>query len=198
MAYPASPQDSGTYRIGMIVKKVSSTLTAAVIRAIAITTGSDPVGWAGMATHVEDDPAVVADASATPGVLMFGKRGSHVSVATADVGALQVDTAGALMVDAGVGALTPGTTGVHTTGTTATNIVTDANCAGMYIRNIDSALTIYWSFSSGVTADENATTGGFQVPAGDPWLIPVKGAQTVYFRSASGTPKFCFAQFTTS
>lgn len=95
-----------------------------------------------------------------------------------------------------IGGLLPGNSGVHTTGTTATNIAPAANTAVMYVVNLDTTLTIYYSHSSGLTADDNATTGGIPILAGAPWAIP--SASTVYFRSASGSPKLAFLQYKTS
>ena len=101
MANPTSPTDASGYRLGMMIHKVSTTLTACIWRAIgkASTSGASDVAWGGIATHLEDEAAVVADASnAKPVVLMAGQRGLHVTVSAAgDVSAIQVDTYGALL-----------------------------------------------------------------------------------------------------
>ena len=102
MANPTSPTDANGYRLGMLVHKVSTTLTAVLWRALgkASTSGATDVGWGGIATHLEDEVAVVADASnAKPVVLIAGQRGTHVTVGTGDVGAIQVDTVGAMSVN---------------------------------------------------------------------------------------------------
>jgi hypothetical protein len=107
MANPISPVDGSSpsgFRLGFLVHKVGTTLTAVLTRAIAkaSTSGATDVGWIGVGTHVEDEAAVVADASATPLALIGGKVGSHVTVSAAgDVGAIQADALGALMVNSG-------------------------------------------------------------------------------------------------
>lgn len=215
MAYPASPVDGNTpsgFRIGMIVKKVSSTLTAIVIRCILASTGSDPVGWAAFATHVEDDPAAVSDAgSLTPGALMLGKRGAHVTVDTAgDVGALQVDATGALMVNIGTGTATisgtvtttppnfsGGTSGVKSVGTSQTTITTDANCRRLRVRNSHATQIIYYSFTTGVTADQDATTGGMPILPDERDEIDIGGSKIVYFIASGASTPMPFNQLTT-
>ena len=100
MANPTSPTDASGYRLGMMIHKVSTTLTACIWRAIgkASTSGASDVAGGGIATHLEDEAAVVADASnAKPVVLIAGQVGTHVTVATGDVSAIQVDTYGALL-----------------------------------------------------------------------------------------------------
>lgn len=104
MANPTSPTDANGYRLGMLVHKVSTTLTAVLWRALgkASTSGATDVGWGGVATHLEDEVAVVADASnAKPVVLIAGQVGTHVTVGTGDVSALQADALGALRINAG-------------------------------------------------------------------------------------------------
>ena len=104
MANPTSPTDASGYRLGMMIHKVSTTLTACIWRAIgkASTSGATDVAWGGIATHLEDEVAVVADASnAKPVVLIAGQVGTHVTVATGDVSALQADALGALRINAG-------------------------------------------------------------------------------------------------
>lgn len=187
MAYPTSPTDGAGYRIGMIVKKVSSTLTAALVRAIAITTGGDPVGWMGTATHVEDDPAVVSDAgSVTPLVLMGGKRGSHVTVSAAgDVSAVQVDASGNLQVAGTVTAIPsiPSSFNVPaalTVGTGEATHVTGTGCRRLRIYNNHASNVLYYRHATGVT-----TSNGFPIQPGAQDELEIAAGVTVYL-TASG------------
>lgn len=86
-----------------------------------------------------------------------------------------------------IGGLTGGTSGVKTVGTSQTTIVTDADCAVLRVKNSHATGTIYYSFTTGVTADGNATTGGMPIEPGERDEIPIGGGETVYLiGSAAG------------
>jgi hypothetical protein len=166
----------------MIVHKASTTLTAVLIRALtrAATTSATDVGHMAVGTHVEDDPAVIADATATPLVLLGGKRGSHVTVATGDVGALQVDTSGALMV---AGTVTTSATGSHTSflitaatvGTSESTYVTGTGSQRVRLYNNHASNVLYYRHATGVT-----TANGYPVPAGAQDEIDLAVGITLY------------------
>jgi hypothetical protein len=163
----------------MIVEKVSSTLTAVVIRAILKTTGSDPVGWAAMATHVEDDAAAISDAgSLTPLALIGAKRGAHVTVSTAgDVSALQVDSKGALMVQP-AGATSFNVPAALTVGTSEHDYTVTATAQQVRIYNNDTTATIYYRHATGVT-----TANGYPIPPGAQDELRVIGGAHIFLIS---------------
>jgi hypothetical protein len=180
MANPTSPVDGSSYRLGFIMKKVSTTLTACLTRAYAnaTTSGATDVAHIGIATHVEDDAAVIADATATPLVLIGAKRGSHVTVGTAgDVGALQVDTKGALMVQP-AGATSFNIPTAHTAGLTETTHTCTASTQQVRLYNNDTTAYVYYRHATGVT-----TANGYPIPPGAQDELRVIGGTVIYLIS---------------
>lgn len=88
MAFPAAPTESGTAKIHFLTTDGNAAAGWVAIETGTTGTGSNTVGWAGVATHVEGDE--VADpgditTSAAPVVLVAGDN------ASGNAGALQLD-----------------------------------------------------------------------------------------------------------
>jgi hypothetical protein len=142
MAFPAAPTESGSAKIHFLTSDGNAAAGWVAIETGSTGTGSNTVGWAGIATHVEGDE--VADpgditTSGVPLVLMGGDDSS-----TGTVGPLQLDANDALKVvlqagTASYGALSAGTAeigNVKNSGTFVTQIDGDALTALQLIDDI--------------------------------------------------------------
>lgn len=180
MPNPSSPTDAGGYRLGMMIHKVSTTLTACIWRAIgkASTSGATDVAWGGIATHLEDEAAVVADASnAKPVVLIAGQRGTHVTVATGDVTALQADTRGALMVQP-AGATSFNIPAALTVNASETSHTCTTGTQQVRIFNNHATAIIYYRHATGIT-----TANGYPIKPGSQDEMRVIGGTVIYLIS---------------
>jgi hypothetical protein len=190
MANPNAAETGDGVRLGYFMKKVSSTLTAVLGRALtnAPTSGATDTGHLAIATHVDDDPALFADAgSATPVVLMAGKGGNHgTAYAAGDAVALQVNrTTGALLVTGGGAAYaTAGTVTVASVGTAAALMVAAAFANRSLVRLQNSGTAnLHYGYDSGI----GTATRSLLIEPGGQDEIALGTAVTVYVLAAAGS-----------
>lgn len=176
MANPSSPRDADNLRLGYIMHKAGSTLTAVLIRALtrAATSGATDAGHLAAATHIEDDPATYADATAAPVMLIAGKRGSHVTLSAAgDVGAAQIDSQGALLAQ--VAGSTSFVVSTASVGTTETSHTPGTGARRVRLFNASPVNTLYYRHATGVT-----TANGYPIPPGAQDEIDVAAGVVIY------------------
>lgn len=153
MAYPSRLSDVDDRPIGSIIHKAGVTLVQVAVRAIAKTTGSDPVGWMAVATHVDGEDATHSDS------------GTREVVTIAAVNALgkakAVSSSDPLPVTSTTAALTYTGNTVHVAGLTETTIAPVANQKRIRLKVHHASATLYYGFATGVT-----TSNGFPIEAG--------------------------------
>ena len=196
MANPTSPTSGDDVRMGFFMKKVSSTLTAVLGRALtnATTSGASDAGHLAVATHVDDDPAAFSDASnAIPVVMLGAKAGSHgTAYAAGDAMAAQGNPAnGALFAEPppfslGTVTVVSITTSAGTVMGTASALANRRECSIQPVGG-----TIYYGFDSGIGTATRSTMLG----PGERERLALGTAVAVYAIAAAGTVSVRFGEY---